>query len=278
MNYKEYFKKLIEVATNRSDEFPQNKIFNHSRNNCYTNHFIYEGFVYSFVISSSKSRIFGKSFEGVIVEFLIDDESNGDSYFNQLKQFKMNIEESFDNTIIYWRAKQEGDNSNRYRIYAKMKADIKDTKNWDIYIKWQIDTMIKFLEVLPKYTAQLRKRVNNIIYPDEIIENNDVDLLEGVKKRVIVNSYERNSEAREKCIKHYGYSCSVCGFDFEKEYGEIGKQFIHVHHLIPLSEIREEYKVDSIKDLRPVCPNCHAMLHRKNPPYTIDDLKSIIKK
>ncbi|MFM6356828.1 MAG: HNH endonuclease, partial [Planktothrix sp.] len=80
----------------------------------------------------------------------------------------------------------------------------------------------------------------------------------------------------KKCIEYYGTNCYVCGFDFENVFGEIGKDFIHVHHLIPLSEINQEYEVDPIKDLRPVCPNCHAMIHRKNPPFTIEEIKNLL--
>jgi 5-methylcytosine-specific restriction protein A len=69
----------------------------------------------------------------------------------------------------------------------------------------------------------------------------------------------------------------VCDFNFEAKYGEIGSGFIHVHHLTPLANIGKEYEVDSIRDLRPVCPNCHAMLHKKYPPYSIEELKSICK-
>ena len=67
--------------------------------------------------------------------------------------------------------------------------------------------------------------------------------------------------------------------NFEEKYGAIGKDFIHVHHKIPLSEINEEYIVDPVNDLIPVCPNCHAMLHRKiNDKYlNIEELKSVIK-
>jgi HNH endonuclease len=110
------------------------------------------------------------------------------------------------------------------------------------------------------------------INPDELIDP-DV-LFEGCKKTVTVNAYERNPVARKKCIEHYGAKCAVlaCGFDFEKVYGHIGKGFIHVHHLTKLSDIGQGYIVDPIKDLRPVCPNCHAMLHQKNPPYSIEEL------
>src|SRR5215510_687494 len=72
---------------------------------------------------------------------------------------------------------------------------------------------------------------------------------------------ERDPIARQRCIELYGYRCSVCKFTLEEVYGEIGREFIHVHHLRPLSGIAEEYEIDPVEDLRPVCPNCHAMLH-----------------
>ena len=66
----------------------------------------------------------------------------------------------------------------------------------------------------------------------------------------------------------------VCGRDFETTYGEIGKGFIHVHHLTPIASIGKEYRLNVDTDLAPVCPNCHYMLHRKNPPFTIEELKA----
>lgn len=113
-------------------------------------------------------------------------------------------------------------------------------------------------------------------YPDEV----DEEHIEGHRKKVMVNVYERDPAARRKCIKHYGAKCRVCGVDFSKRYGVIGKGFIHVHHLNPISnsKIGKEYVVDPVKDLCPVCPNCHAMLHKKKPPFTIQKLRKIIKK
>ena len=114
-----------------------------------------------------------------------------------------------------------------------------------------------------------------IVYPDELEKSES--LFEGIKTTVFVNRYERNPKARTKCIEHYGVQCRACGTDFEKAYGGIGKDFIHVHHLTKLSNIGQGYEVDPILDLRPVCPNCHAMLHKKNPPYTIEELKALMK-
>ena len=101
---------------------------------------------------------------------------------------------------------------------------------------------------------------------------------EGALKKVYVNRYERDQEARRKCIEVHGCKCIVCGMDFEKMYGKLGHGFIHVHHVVPISSIGKEYKIDPAMDLIPVCPNCHAMLHRNGNKkvLTVDELKVII--
>lgn len=124
--------------------------------------------------------------------------------------------------------------------------------------------------------GDIQKSEDQHIFPNEIQDPDNY--YEGAKQTVIVNSYERNPKARSQCIEHYGAICSVCDFNFEKKYGEIGSGFIHVHHLTRLADIGEEYEVDPIKDLRPVCPNCHAMLHKNQWTYSIEELKSICKK
>ena len=72
----------------------------------------------------------------------------------------------------------------------------------------------------------------------------------------------RSAKARKDCIEHFGSTCKVCGLDFEALYGKRGKGFIHVHHLNPMAGAEGPRPVDPKKDLIPVCPNCHAMLHR----------------
>lgn len=105
----------------------------------------------------------------------------------------------------------------------------------------------------------------------------DESLMEGALRRVVSSTYERNPEARRACIDHYGTSCSVCGFSFEVQFGPLGLVFIHVHHLVPLSSIEIEYQIDPVADLRPVCPNCYAVLHRRDPPLTLEELQAYIQ-
>lgn len=101
-------------------------------------------------------------------------------------------------------------------------------------------------------------------------------ILEGAVQRVATTRYERDPKARTLCLNHHGARCTVCGFDFESSYGPVGRGFIHVHHLTQLSHIRTEYRIDPISDLIPVCPNCHSVIHLRNPPYTPQDVRVFI--
>jgi len=97
---------------------------------------------------------------------------------------------------------------------------------------------------------------------------------EGKPVKIETERPERNPAARRECIRVHGTACSVCGMSFEAEYGEIGTGYIEVHHLTPIGDSARERIVNPAEDMRPVCPNCHAMLHRSDPVLTIDDLRT----
>lgn len=102
-------------------------------------------------------------------------------------------------------------------------------------------------------------------------------LLEGARYQVTVNAYERDPLARQLCIAKHGTTCLVCGFSFGMVYGPVAEGFVQVHHLRPLSEIGGEYEVNPIEDLRPVCPNCHAVLHRRVPAFSIEEVQAFLE-
>lgn len=108
---------------------------------------------------------------------------------------------------------------------------------------------------------------------NEAEERSQRILYEGNAKVKTIRQYERSREARKICIQLKGSVCVVCAFDFSKEYGKIGLGFIHVHPLEAISERNEPYQVDPKRDLVPVCPNCHAMMHRRQPPFSVEELK-----
>lgn len=113
------------------------------------------------------------------------------------------------------------------------------------------------------------------LLPDEL--DAAIPMREGARYQVLVNAYERNLEARRQCIAAHGTDCCICGFSFGAVYGEVAEGYIHVHHVKPLSEVGGEYVVDPVEDLRPVCPNCHAVLHLGGRCRTIDEARRLLQ-
>lgn len=108
-------------------------------------------------------------------------------------------------------------------------------------------------------------------------DNSVCSLPEGAKLRVEVNRYERNPVNRAVCIEHYGLQCQCCGFDFQRVYGLLGEGYIEVHHRTPVSRMGAGYLVDPVEDMIPLCANCHAAVHRNDPPVKVDELKALIE-
>ena len=159
------------------------------------------------------------------------------------------------------------------RFWRTSKVDMKEiTESYESYMDIDYDI---YLQVTKTYGKSVTPC--GTFYPDSDVSDAHY---EGAKKRVYVNRYERDPKAREDCIKYYGCTCQVCGMDFAKKYGELGDGFIHVHHVVPIHEIGEEYELNPVEDLIPVCPNCHAMLHRKlnGEKVDVEKLKEIIEK
>ncbi len=174
--------------------------------------------------------------------------------------------------------------ASEYRIKVNWFHDISDSpfsieemkKHIGYIPRGAVKPFIKWRAEVKKIIAELMHR-NSVLFPDDIPEKSK-GLPEGAKKSVLVNAYERSNEARRQCIEHWGYNCQLCGILLEDFYDSYGSSFIHVHHRIPLSQIKKSYIVDPIKDMLPICPNCHAILHRIESDNPIGELRKIIKK
>ena len=162
---------------------------------------------------------------------------------------------------------------------------IKESDEWNsfeanIYIPF-VENKTDFPEHIYSIAEDIYGLILSLVDLEEIHEKESVDQLlkypEGKKTKALVNKYERNRLNRKCCLDYYGYNCMVCNLNFADKYKKIGENFIHVHHIVPVSELGEDYSINPIKDLVPVCPNCHAMLHKRNPPYSINELKDIIR-
>ena len=129
----------------------------------------------------------------------------------------------------------------------------------------------------------LRLAENSALIGDEagVLPEDSVEVPEGAKTRVEVNRYERDSGARKLCLKHYDYTCQVCGLKFDERYGDFARNYMHAHHKTPLSQItdHENHTVDPLTDLVAVCPNCHAMIHHHpDNPITVEQLRALMDK
>ena len=83
---------------------------------------------------------------------------------------------------------------------------------------------------------------------------------------------------KKKTLKEQGYlACEICGFDFEKVYGERGKGYIECHHTKPVHTLVAGSKTN-LEELALLCPNCHRMIHSKRPWLTVEELKCLFEK
>lgn len=162
----------------------------------------------------------------------------------------------------------------------------KDWKHLDIrLVKFCDDKKLhNFLDAEPliiEWGVCFLNMIISLLPLEEVSETDSIGIIglpEGAIIRVAVNKYERNPVNRAACIVIHGCYCHICGIKFDESYGELGEGFIHVHHITPISEVGEGYVIDPANDLIPICPNCHSMLHRRNPPLTIAELKKFFKK
>lgn len=95
---------------------------------------------------------------------------------------------------------------------------------------------------------------------------------EGQRAKAEITLTIRNPKLVAATKKKYGFDCQVCGFNFERTYGDVGKEFIEAHHLAPIHTWNEARTI-SVAEMRVLCANCHRMVHKTTPPLTIEELK-----
>ena len=166
-------------------------------------------------------------------------------------------------------------------------TDIREVMGTDL--KWsnfEIDTSLKYIENENDYEKIVNLLAEDMVGlmlilvdlesdEDTLPEQLSKGMPEGALTKRYVNKYERSRINRKICLSKHGYNCMVCDFNFEESFGDTGRNYIHVHHATPVSKIGPDYDINPTTELIPVCPNCHSMLHKKDPPYTVDELKSI---
>lgn len=155
---------------------------------------------------------------------------------------------------------------------SKVTARVLDEEPWAVTaLDLESGSVTLTRGVAPRRGATTTEWSTGGLFPDE--SSLPPSYLEGGRKTVTVNAIERDAKARRDCLRFFGPRCQVCDMSFVERYGDLGKGFIHIHHLRPLGSNRGQRTTDPTKDLVPVCPNCHAMLHQRKPPLSIEALR-----
>jgi 5-methylcytosine-specific restriction protein A len=210
-----------------------------------------------------------KTAYGSLILFQYDNDIIASAILKGIENYSSPVDGKYNNAYVF--------DNDSIKVFEPIKVSdlqkiIKNFKSFN-----QAATKIDYIYI--DQINQLIEEKRKLWKDDSIKENNTNSDKEGNVIWGIQRKIERNKKARRECINHYGTVCQVCGFDFEKVYGEIGKGFIHVHHIEKLASKTGEHVVDPIKDLITVCPNCHAMLHSNSDgeEITVDRLKKIIE-
>jgi len=169
-----------------------------------------------------------------------------------------------------WKDKKSGDPARLTGFSSEIFEQFKDMEEGEV---WAI--ISQYMD--PNYNVN-PKIFNDLIAEDTAGSNTDSTKTEGGVRVRISKSIERNAATRQEALDYHGYSCQVCGFDFESVYGKWGHDFAEVHHLIPLAELKGKVqKTDPKKDLAILCSNCHRMVHRKKGiTLSLEELKAKI--
>ncbi len=187
---------------------------------------------------------------------------------------------------------EEWDGKSHHR--NKISQSYRGVPEYRIGVNWFVDsrespingknaighTIPRFFQEIVKGRTRAKKLVHQLAGPEKVVSltGKDGTGQEGKKQVILVNRYERDKRLRDACIKHFGCKCQICGFDFNAAYGDIGRGFIEVHHLRPLAMTGKVQRTNPQKDLIPVCSNCHAVIHLKTPPYSLDEMKKRFSK
>ena len=216
------------------------------------------------------------------ISLKLDDFANG-----IVEKFQENFETSPEVCIEYINLTEAKSKKFEFDVNGSSVLTLLPGENWNS-IHFKLTRIFDSLEDAPRVFDSTLLDIFSILLPlsgTVSLEENtsDVDAQlesgykeEGQKITMACAKYERNRFNRRLCLNHYGYRCFACGILLGEKYGDAGRDYIHVHHLTPLSKMPAPAILNPIKDLIPLCPNCHNVAHRRNPPYNVEELREFL--
>lgn len=150
------------------------------------------------------------------------------------------------------------------------KADYEESPH--LSIGKQISVPTPGISAIPGYV----RVADSVVSPRSDVDIHIMGSSEGNQRLVLHLQRERNrSIVRQKKRSVSSLDCEVCGFSFAEAYGDAARDYCEVHHLVPLSDV-EYITTTRMADLAVLCANCHRVVHLRNPPYTLDEVKTML--
>jgi len=144
-----------------------------------------------------------------------------------------------------------------------------------ISIGKQINVRKPGISAIPSY---VRVADSDASSPSLDVDIHTVAATEGRRRLVLHLQRERNQTVvRNKKKQAASLDCEICGFSFRRVYGRAASDYCEIHHLLPLSEVEHTTRT-RMEDLAILCANCHRVVHLRNPPYTLNEVKSLLAK
>ncbi len=140
-------------------------------------------------------------------------------------------------------------------------------------LNYQGEDYRHLVEALSRYGYSLYRQ-------EKYSENDNLNSVvrDGGRYLYYSTKYERSSILRREAIDYHGKACMACGFDFEGFYGDLGRDFIEVHHTLGYQDPAQDLIVDVRTDMVCLCSNCHRMVHRKpGEVLSLEALREILE-
>jgi len=138
------------------------------------------------------------------------------------------------------------------------------------------ETLESLLETSREVVTPILSSIVELIGYEENEEQSSDGAVEGKLIETLSHKRERNPRNRYLCLMHHGSTCYICKKIPHEKYKGID-ELIEVHHIRPLSDLTNPKKYNPIKDLIPLCPDCHRAIHKNGPiPYTPEELANML--
>jgi predicted HNH restriction endonuclease len=211
--------------------------------------------------------LFSRPFAEHIVKVALDNNSDLTSELERVKAAQITVETNLLSLVTQERSRESLRDKLELRFSSEQLTD---------QLRVNEDEEVETLSRLLTFSLMVMYLLISNFERDDVLSSSGET--EGDRLEKLCGSYGRSARNRMECLELYGCVCQACQMAPEDIYGVAGKSIIHVHHRTPLSMMGGPGTVNPETDLVPLCPNCHNFAHKRNPPYSVEEIREIVSR